>query len=102
MKHTPTPWHAPGMGEIHDADHNLIAHIAFSTGEHDDDQVGTEADAKFIVRACNSHDQLVEALRDILSGWRYIRESHGDLYGVGWDRAQSKAEAALDAAGEQS
>lgn len=38
---------------------------------------------------------LAEALRDMLNGWLYIRESHGDLYGVGWDRAQHKAEAAL-------
>ena len=35
------------------------------------------------------------ALADMLAGWRYIRESHGDLYGVGLDRAQEKAEKAL-------
>jgi hypothetical protein len=35
------------------------------------------------------------ALADMLSGWRYIRQSHGDLYGVGWDRAQDRAETAL-------
>lgn len=35
------------------------------------------------------------ALADMLAGWRYIRDSHGDLYGVGWDRAQDKAERAL-------
>ena len=35
------------------------------------------------------------ALIDLLAGWRYIRQSHGDLYGVGWDRAQEKAEKAL-------
>lgn len=35
------------------------------------------------------------ALEDLLSGWRYIRESYGDLYGVGWNRAQRKAEQAL-------
>ncbi len=40
-------------------------------------------------------DALVEALEDILSGWIYIRQQHGDLYGVGWDRAQGKAEEAL-------
>ena len=44
--------------------------------------------------------QLVEALRDMLAGWVYIRKSHGDLYGVGWDRAQQKAEAALAVAQE--
>lgn len=38
---------------------------------------------------------LLEALQDMLSGWKYIRETHGDLYGVGWDRAQEKAEAAI-------
>jgi hypothetical protein len=42
-------------------------------------------------------DALREALTDMLSGWRYIRETHGDLYGVGWDRAQEKAIAALAA-----
>ena len=30
-------------------------------------------------------------------GWKYIRESHGDLYGVGWDRAQEKADDAIKA-----
>jgi len=39
----------------------------------------------------------VEALTDMLAGWRYIREHHGDLYGVGWDRAEHKAAAALAA-----
>lgn len=39
--------------------------------------------------------ELTAALEDILSGWKYIRSSYGDLYGVGWDRAQDKAEAAL-------
>ena len=39
--------------------------------------------------------ELVAALADLLSGWRYIRTYHGDLSGVGWDRAQQRAEAAL-------
>jgi len=41
--------------------------------------------------------RLRDALEDMLAGWRYIRRWHGDLYGVGWDRAQHKAEAALAA-----
>ncbi len=45
--------------------------------------------------------RLREALLDMRSGWKYIRETHGDLYGVGWDRAQDKADAALAAAGEK-
>lgn len=38
---------------------------------------------------------VLDALKDILAGWKYIRRSHGDLYGVGWDRAQRKAERAI-------
>lgn len=46
--------------------------------------------------------ELLAALKDMLSGWKYIRESHGDLYGVGWDRAQDNAEDAIrKATGEQ-
>jgi hypothetical protein len=36
-----------------------------------------------------------DALQDMAGGWRYIREQHGDLYGVGWDRCEEKARAAL-------
>lgn len=39
--------------------------------------------------------ELEEALRDMHNGWRYIRRAHGDLYGVGWDRCEEKASAAL-------
>lgn len=49
------------------------------------------ANAHLIVAAPDLRD----ALKDMLSGWRYIREHHGDLYGVGWDRAEQKAVAAL-------
>ena len=40
-------------------------------------------------------ERLREALTDMLAGWRYIRQEHGDLYGVGWDRAEEKARKAL-------
>ena len=36
--------------------------------------------------------QVLEALEDMYCGWKYIREFHGDLYGVGWDRVQEKVE----------
>tara|TARA_R110001606_G_scaffold263101_2_gene411743 strand:- start:4685 stop:4894 length:210 start_codon:yes stop_codon:yes gene_type:complete len=39
--------------------------------------------------------QLEDALLDARSGLRYIREAHGDLYGVGFDRVEDKATAAL-------
>lgn len=35
------------------------------------------------------------ALTDMWAGWRYIRMTHGDLPGVGWDRCDQKARAAL-------
>lgn len=38
---------------------------------------------------------LREAAKDALSGWRYIREQHGDLYGVGWDRVETALRTAL-------
>lgn len=57
----------------------------------------SEADKEDIANAqlIAAAPDLYEALEDMLSGWKYIRESHGDLYGVGWDRAQNKARAAL-------
>ena len=38
------------------------------------------------------------AMRDMLCGWKIIRNSGGEdkIYGIGWDRAQAKVEAALD------
>lgn len=41
--------------------------------------------------------QLEDALLDARSGMRYIRETHGNLYGVGFDRVEEKAEKALGA-----
>ena len=38
---------------------------------------------------------LAVAATDMLAGWRYIRQAHGDLYGVGWDRAENAMTMAL-------
>ncbi|EMM0835508.1 hypothetical protein RVV06_001498 [Enterobacter ludwigii] len=51
-------------------------------------------DANLIVAA----PDLLEALQDMLSGWKHIRAMHGDLYGIGWDRAQDKAQSAISKA----
>ena len=40
---------------------------------------------------------LEDALLDARSGMKYIRETHGNLYGVGFDRVEEKAVKALDA-----
>lgn len=47
-----------------------------------------------------SNAELKAALQDMLNGWRYIRGSHGDLYGVGWERCEQSAEAAIQRAKE--
>ena len=59
------------------------------TGVYDYPPPGDE-----LVRAARA---ALAALEDILNGWKYIRRSHGDLYGVGWDRAESKAATSIDA-----
>jgi hypothetical protein len=46
-------------------------------------------------------DEVKDTLMDVLSGWKYIRECHGDLYGVGWDRVEEKLEAILRKAQEK-
>ena len=40
-------------------------------------------------------ERLRGALEDMHAGWRYIRRHHGDLPGVGWDRCDIAARAAL-------
>jgi hypothetical protein len=35
--------------------------------------------------------EAVAALEDMLAGWQYIRQFHGDLYGVGWERCEANA-----------
>ena len=52
--------------------------------------------AEFARKLERERDEAREALSDMLSGWRYIRKTHGDLYGVGWNRAQKKAEKVLE------
>jgi hypothetical protein len=62
------------------------------------DEAQRIADARLIAAA----PDLLEAAHDALAGWRYIREHHGDLYGVGWDRVEAAlADAIAKAEGEQ-
>ncbi|UOF77855.1 hypothetical protein [Bacteriophage sp.] len=41
-------------------------------------------------------EKALAALEDLVAGWKYIRSSHGELYGVGWDRAQGKGDSAIE------
>jgi len=67
QKHTPLPWkiglnpEVEGMEiDIYGADRLRICTFPFSTGDEVADSV-TEEDAEFIVRACNSHYDLLAA-----------------------------------------
>lgn len=77
-KHTPIPWmygFSDGSGKVEDDDDGGCITHALGTvirgGNHDGIRTGVirEADAEFIVRACNSHDALLaqnKRLRDAL------------------------------------
>lgn len=94
VKHTPTPWVAD-ENAIND---NIGVEIALITSDmrtwEEDD-----ANAAHIVKCVNLHDELVDALKDAVSGISYVRQKHGDLYGVGFDRVEMIANAALKKAG---
>jgi hypothetical protein len=72
-KHTPTPWlieggcvYAPNLEGTNRF--SLIVHGGWQTaGVYRTDADELQANAAFIVRACNSHDALVEALRALLN-----------------------------------
>jgi hypothetical protein len=60
-KHTPTPWKASGNSIINSEDTICIANIECDGGyEAQGEQ--RDANAKFILKACNSHEKLVAAL----------------------------------------
>lgn len=51
--------------------------------------------ASIITALQAERDALRAALKDMHGGWQYIRYSYGDLCGVGWDRCDASARAAL-------
>lgn len=59
-KHTPGPWTANGDMVNTKKDCLYVAKCAGDTDEQ------AEANAEFIVRACNCHDELVEACKEFL------------------------------------
>lgn len=61
-KHTPTPWKSDDIGQIHAFERGLVAKVL--ERDTDADQYFVEkANAAFIVRACNAHDELVAAIK---------------------------------------
>ncbi|MCK7258053.1 hypothetical protein L8O18_06180 [Enterobacter asburiae] len=81
--------------EVHSGVGPQIAYLQSFVGWGADyERSATIANANLIAGA----PDLLEALQDMLSGWKHIRAMHGDLYGIGWDRAQDKAQAAISKA----
>lgn len=62
LKHTPTPWKEQGLA-IRDADGDLICDVY--VGGINSTQ--NEANRAFIVRAVNSHDELLELLKESMT-----------------------------------
>ena len=82
--HTPTPWravrndyyleiHGGGHGQIGDVCASKFIHVDGNKLPSDEAEAIADANAAFIVRACNSHDALVKALKEIaaLDGHAY-------------------------------
>ena len=100
IKHTPGPWHAilTRAGFYIQAEYHVIVDTADQNGWYG--TIDSEANARLIAAA----PELLGALEYMLSGWRYIQQDpkHREIYGVGWERAQRLAEAAIaKAKGEQ-
>lgn len=95
-KHTPTVLSGPcpscdGAGGWDDAEAMEWAECpdCAGTGKAENSITANE-------RLRDAAPRLAEALKDAMSGLRYIRERYGELDGVGWQRIEAKANAALE------
>lgn len=92
MNHTPTPWHVANGIEIHDRlpggdTPNRICKVEYPYGEMDyRNGTSKEANAKFIVTACNSHDDnlakiesLEMSLENARNKLKVAHDSHEEL-----------------------
>lgn len=88
MSHTPGPWkrYRDKNGRVSKIEGKGYRVCTFQPSDPN-----TNNDSALIEAA----PDMLAALEDILSGWLYIRQVHGDLSGVGWDRAQEKVDAAI-------
>ena len=104
-QHTPTPWdlhigNADAPGYFKPADVDVGGHYRFRVG----DVAARHADAAFIVRACNSHDALVAALKfakESIVQNRTLDEARNDrALNEAMVAVENRISAALAAAGE--
>lgn len=98
MKHTELPWYFKER-----KDHNGLGYISITHREGDTNPKWDTArcwdieDAAFIVRACNNHYKLVEALKRLLQASGHTGESDW----LGEDEPWEDARLALAAAEEE-
>jgi hypothetical protein len=92
----PRPWkldyeiEAGGISYIIDATGHGVASLYDNT-LHGKPVMDSQSNAELIVRAVNTHDQLVEALEEALEA---VEELNGEFQS-GWDETIEKIEAAL-------
>ena len=108
VAHTPTPWRVAPSGGISGNGEIVVCNDIPTLIECEEKPITdgfgrASANAEFIVRAVNSHAELVEALRALLSEWnnRTALIESCDLT-ENEDRAVAMAEAALKKAEVQS
>ncbi len=65
-QHTPTPWEADELRIWSAAGSDPIYIASLKFAADNDCPVQAEVNGEFIVRACNSHDELVAALTDCI------------------------------------
>lgn len=77
-KHTPTPWTAEGKSIWRDTPLQFVAITTTTRGDEVD-----EANAAFIVRACNARDDLLEACKAVMDAAPNLqvlaRPGHGPM-----------------------
>lgn len=101
-KHTPTPWKAIEHENKNAFEGNIVItpndmNDAVCTVWTCDTEEETQANAAFIVRACNSHAALVEALEDLFNCCMAEIDEDGECINEGFssNSALGKAKAAL-------
>lgn len=113
--HTPTPWKGKHQGKFLSTEWTAEKEgrarggcttavpikagkqtIALVVSEGWDD-TGLEANAEFIVQACNAHDDLVAALEGAIGALEFSRDFHSDLGNEDQAFAQDKLDAATAA-----
>ena len=74
MEHTKTPWkiseHAIWKGPTISAGDRLIAVVMYDTFDGEKDRPLIEANAQFIVKAANCHNELLEACKNLVQNFK--------------------------------